>query len=500
MKISPLTFHHSKTQAVRFLLSSSIIFTLVTVLLILTFPYIVYAQDPGFGGTGIVLKKRSGLTVKPIRNPRIPIEIEKIKAVPKDVRLTSLTGSLIVVAEATAVIRVVESKARRGLQATVPAGKRTVIFNNLRPGRYSVLAQLNGLDLDEVVVDVTAGKASSVELNVAPFQMIIYFNVSTGLVLYAKEGEKIFRVVPINDNIAVLPNLSPGKYIIECKPEDASYSPKRISIDIPTIGPFFTFNVESKNNKDSNLLSVIPSLGRFYALVIGNNAYRVFPQLKTAEHDAQEVEAVLRKRYGFETKLLLNANRQQIISALNEYRRKLDSSANLLIYYAGHGYNDTEVERAYWLPVDAQKEDNANWISADDITLNIKAIPAKHVLVIADSCYSGTIERGIAMSLGEPAARIKYLLKMSSGKSRTLMASGGNEPVADSGGEGEHSVFAGALLRGLNKMDKDIFTAEELYYSFIREVVTGRSNQTPEYNPLRNSGHESGDFVFLRNK
>ncbi len=88
---------------------------------------------------------------------------------------------------------------------------------------------------------------------------------------------------------------------------------------------------------------------------------------------------------------------------------------------------------------------------------------------------------------------------MAGGKSRTLMASGGNEPVADGGGEG-HSVFARAWITGLSQMDKDVFTAEEIYYNFIREAVTGKSNQTPEYNSLRNSGHESGDFVFLRRK
>jgi len=59
-------------------------------------------------------------------------------------------------------------------------------------------------------------------------------------------------------------------------------------------------------------------LGRFYALVIGNNAYQDMPRLKTAVNDAKEVEAALRGRYGFETKLLLDAKRKEIIQALNE--------------------------------------------------------------------------------------------------------------------------------------------------------------------------------------
>ncbi|HYP00955.1 MAG TPA: caspase family protein, partial [Pyrinomonadaceae bacterium] len=237
--------------------------------------------------------------------------------------------------------------------------------------------------------------------------------------------------------------------------------------------------------------------GGYFALVIGNNAYQHVQRLKTAEADAKEIEAILRTDYGFQTKLLLNATRQQIISAINSYRRELSADANLLIYYAGHGVNDQEIDKAYWLPVDARLDDNSNWISADDITSNIKGIPAKHVLIVSDSCYSGTLTRGLEASLPAPSERQRYLQKMWAGKSRTLMASGGNEPVADGGG-GNHSIFANALLRGLAQMERDEFTAGELFREFIEESVGGRANQTPEYNPLRNSGHENGDFIFSK--
>ncbi|MGI8998007.1 MAG: caspase family protein, partial [Pyrinomonadaceae bacterium] len=239
--------------------------------------------------------------------------------------------------------------------------------------------------------------------------------------------------------------------------------------------------------------------GRYYALVIGNNAYTALPRLKTAEADAREVAALLKEFYGFETKLLLNATRGQIIGALNAYRRELGPEANLLIYYAGHGFNDKEEDKAYWLPVDAVRDDTSNWIIADEITTRIKVIPAKHVLVVADSCYSGTLTRGIGEALPPPNAREQFLGRMAAGRSRMLMASGGDEPVADGGGGG-HSVFANALLRGLREIDKDKFTAAELFRYHVEEPVAGRANQTPEYNPLRNSGHESGDFIFIRIK
>jgi uncharacterized caspase-like protein len=237
--------------------------------------------------------------------------------------------------------------------------------------------------------------------------------------------------------------------------------------------------------------------GHYFALVIGNNAYQHVQRLQTAEADAKEVAAILQDQYGFQTKLLLNANRQQIISAINAFRRDLAPDSNLLIYYAGHGINDREIDKAYWLPIDARLDDNSNWISADDITSNIKGIPAKHVLIVSDSCYSGTLTRGLEASMPVPSERQRYLQKMFAGKSRTLMASGGNEPVADGGG-GNHSIFANALLRGLKQMEKSEFTAGELFRDFVEESVAGRARQTPEYNPLRNSGHESGDFVFVR--
>jgi len=239
--------------------------------------------------------------------------------------------------------------------------------------------------------------------------------------------------------------------------------------------------------------------GRYYALVIGNNNYTGLERLKTAETDAREVAALLKDAYGFETKLLLNATRQQIMSALYSYRRELTPDANLLIYYAGHGVNDKDADKAYWLPVDATLDDNSNWIIADEITTALKVIPARHVLVVSDSCYSGTLTRGIRDALPRPSEREQFLKRMAAGRSRTLMASGGDEPVADGGG-GRHSVFANALLRGLREMDKGQFTGAELFRYHVEEPVAGRANQTPEYNPLRNSGHESGDFIFVKVK
>lgn len=236
-------------------------------------------------------------------------------------------------------------------------------------------------------------------------------------------------------------------------------------------------------------------LGPYYALVIGNNNYRYVSKLATAVNDAKEVARLLGDRYGFTTKVLYDASRDDILTALVEYRRTLPENSSLLIYYAGHGHNDREVDEAYWLPVDAQADNNENWISADDITRDMRAIPSLHILIISDSCYSGALTRDADVGI-KPSERGVFLAKMWQSKSRTLMASGGDEPVSD-GGAGGHSVFANAILQGLVDIPENEFTAADLFQR-VQPRVAGRSEQMPQYSLLRNSGDEFGDFVFAR--
>ncbi|HEX7312387.1 MAG TPA: caspase family protein [Pyrinomonadaceae bacterium] len=238
--------------------------------------------------------------------------------------------------------------------------------------------------------------------------------------------------------------------------------------------------------------------GSYYALVIGNDDHVSLPKLRTAAADARAVERVLSVEYGFQTRLLINATRARIISALSAYRRELGAEASLLIYYAGHGYREGEADKTFWLPVDATLEDTSNWIIADEISTSIRVIRARHVLVVSDSCYSGTLTRGADAAPSRPSEREQFLQKMAAGRSRTLMASGGDQPVADGGGSG-HSVFAAALLRGLRQTERPRFTSAELF-SYVVQAVAGRANQTPEHHRLLDSGHEAGDFVFVRVK
>ena len=238
--------------------------------------------------------------------------------------------------------------------------------------------------------------------------------------------------------------------------------------------------------------------GRYHALVIGNNAYRSLPRLKTAINDATGVANLLREEYGFNVTILTDATRDDTIKTLYGIRSRLKERDNLLIYYAGHGSLDEKADRGYWFPVDATEDNPSRWLSNADITDTLKAVHAKHVLVVADSCYSGAMARAFHRGALIKPRTSSFIAQMLDKKSRTVLASGGMEPVVDSGG-GRHSVFAKALLDALAD-NRGVIDGMQVF-ARVREQVRLNAHQTPQYSNIRFAGHEvGGDFLFVRRR
>lgn len=234
--------------------------------------------------------------------------------------------------------------------------------------------------------------------------------------------------------------------------------------------------------------------GQYHALVIGNNAYRSLTPLNTAIADARAVAALLRERYGHRVRLLTDATRAQMVTAINELRAELGEEDNLLIYYAGHGLLDRQSGEGFWLPVDAAEDNEANWFAISTLTRNLKAMAARHVIVVADSCYSGTLTRDAGAELATAAKRQAWLARAAAQRSRTALVSGGLEPVQDGGG-GRHSVFAKAFLTALQD-NRDVIEGQGLF-ARLRGPVVVEARQTPAYSDIRFTGHEGGDYLFV---
>lgn len=242
--------------------------------------------------------------------------------------------------------------------------------------------------------------------------------------------------------------------------------------------------------------------GSYHALVIGNNEYRSLPDLTSPMNDATALAKLLEQRYGFRTTLLLDADRYQILSALNTLRERLTSTDNLLVYFAGHGELDEVNQRAYWLPVDAERSSTANWIPTDAVTDILNVMQAKQILLVVDSCYAGALTRSSVSRLrtGMTAEeRLHWFRTMAGKRSRTVLTSGGIAPVLDAGG-GRHSVFAKALLEVL-EANEDALDGQRLHREVAARVAYAAANlrfdQVPEYAPIRHAGHEAGEFFLI---
>src|SRR5271166_1014789 len=203
----------------------------------------------------------------------------------------------------------------------------------------------------------------------------------------------------------------------------------------------------------------------FHALVIGIGDYKFLPKLVTATNDATTIAAVLRKQYGFKVKLLLNSSREQVLDGLDECR-SLPENSSLVIYFAGHTISDRDMERAYWLPVDAAPNHRAQWILTDEVIAMIRASRARHIVVFTDTPFSSEPMLRSGDGFGADKLSVEYLTTVWHRRSRSFL-SGYNRDERVPDGPGKLSAFASAVLDGLTTIDKQLFTVAELFNRIV---------------------------------
>ncbi len=246
------------------------------------------------------------------------------------------------------------------------------------------------------------------------------------------------------------------------------------------------------------------NFGRYYAIVIGNQNYQSIESLATPKYDAARAARILADRYGFTVQILDDANDITMLKTINDLNAVLKPEDNLLIYYAGHGarLQNGKTESGYWLPVnaDAPPKDTF-WVPNEQITGHLSRLPARRVLVVADSCYAGLLSTDPSyLFLNDKVTYSKDYIKFKLPKrARLLLSSGGDKPVLDEG-SGGNSVFARAFLDELEN-NQGILSSPELFSRIRKRVeVAAQKNkfvQTPEFKSIKGAGHEVGDFFFV---
>ncbi|MBS0417459.1 MAG: caspase family protein [Proteobacteria bacterium] len=251
------------------------------------------------------------------------------------------------------------------------------------------------------------------------------------------------------------------------------------------------------------LIRMVRSLGtaNYHALIIGNGKYAHMPALPTPVNDAKDVGELLKTRYGFDVKLLTDVTADDIMKAINEYARTLNDSDRLLIYYAGHG--DTKIfppERAFWLGTDADPELPSTWLSAQTVADAISMIHARHILLVADSCFSSAITHVASTTVvrldDERSTAIRW-----NKAARMVLTSGENEPATDARvPDPSHSMFAYLFIAAL-RQNNILMSGEMLAHELNNRlaIYPGRAGAKPAatYSNLQDPQHKFGDFFFV---
>ncbi len=244
------------------------------------------------------------------------------------------------------------------------------------------------------------------------------------------------------------------------------------------------------------------NFGRYYALIIGNQHYRLIDSLQTPLNDAARVGKVLREKYGFTVQILEDSDDVGMLKALIDLQGVLKPDDNLLIYYAGHGarQHTSFVQVGYWLPINAYAPpSDLYWIQNEQITAHIALLAAKRILVVADSCYAGLLstDPSYLFARGDSGYSKEYIAYKLPKRSRLLISSGGDDPVLDNGGDVD-SVFAHAFISAL-EANQGVLSTPELFADLLKRVATAQNKfvQTPQFKSINGAGNEFGDFFFV---
>ncbi len=243
--------------------------------------------------------------------------------------------------------------------------------------------------------------------------------------------------------------------------------------------------------------------GNQWLFVIGIGTYIDWPRLSTAVNDARAVKDTLLQRYYFDKYHVIelydkDATKRNILAKLRYLSRRVGPDDSVVVFYAGHGATGLEQREGSWVPVEGGINDRSSWITNREINdyLKIDSLKAKHVLLIADSCFSGSFYAGHRGRL--PRVTDKVIKQAYKNTSRLVITSGGLKPMITEE-INDNSVFAHFLVKGL-KENIDPFLIPSGLFKLIKAGVEKNTDLTPTYGTLkhtREQGKGGGLVAFL---
>lgn len=121
---------------------------------------------------------------------------------------------------------------------------------------------------------------------------------------------------------------------------------------------------------------------------------------------------------GYETKVLGNPSKSSILSGISRFFRDTDDNDVSIVYFCSHGHNNKSSYTSYRLSLkgyDSNKNNTKYYLTSKEIFNSIQAIRG-NVILILDSCYSGTFINDMKSQLNDEDGRIAVLTAASNTK------------------------------------------------------------------------------------
>jgi len=238
------------------------------------------------------------------------------------------------------------------------------------------------------------------------------------------------------------------------------------------------------------------------AIIIGIEKYRSVPPTEYAAADAGMVRDYLKALGIPERNIEFLADERATLSDIRKVietklPNMVKANSRVIVYYAGHGAPGTQHGEAYLVPFDGDPSylaDTAYPLSR--LYDRLSRLKVKEILVVLDSCFSGSGGRSVLAKNARPLVMVKDAPPPTSKKMIVLTSSRGSQ-ITTSLPETGHGAFTYFFLRALQEGNRDIGEV----YAYLNPRVTEEAkrqnvDQTPTISPA--AGKLKGRFLFVR--
>lgn len=193
-----------------------------------------------------------------------------------------------------------------------------------------------------------------------------------------------------------------------------------------------------------------------YAVVIGIEQYREkLPRADFADRDAILMGEYLTKVLGYpEENVVVRTNEKASLTDLIKYfegwlPNNVEQDSSVFIYYSGHGSPNPQTGGAYLVPYDG----DPTFVERTGYPLKglyaaLERLPAKEIIVVLDSCFSGAGGRSVIAQGAKPIVLSSENAMLPGGKIVVFSASAGDQ-ISSAYSEKRHGLLTYFFLRGL---------------------------------------------------